>query len=304
MGFQWGVQFLGHSRACQDSSLLDSKVLSGRNILWTGSSIYSGFLELWTWDSCLIFPDMGKGSELILSFPYLPAMSDGPGLSTLFKLSDKHTRPLLSLSLIPWDDHISLTPDSSQIWLQRPSLIISSSLPPAGAFTVTLCPYLSRAFCTLDYNTDPFLPTFLTLSGLGGMQQSGGASRQEETGPTEVQLTYKKYNEWHICKLHNLVSFGICIPMKPSPQSVSTTTTPKRFLIALCIVHPLVPPAPYIPIPHPQTTRDLLSVTMLVYIFSNNVSIQYEIFLSGFFIITLRLSPIIYSNTSFLFFFF
>lgn len=35
MGFQCGVQFLGHSRAWQDSSLWNNKVLSGRNILWT-----------------------------------------------------------------------------------------------------------------------------------------------------------------------------------------------------------------------------------------------------------------------------
>lgn len=157
MGFQSDVQFLGQSRAVwQDRSLLDNKVLSGRNILWTdwGVASQKGSLssepeipassssQTWT-----------RALSRFLSFPCLPPIGDAPGLSKLsFRLYDKNTRPLLTPSQIPCHKltHIIMPHSSTPLQfpdsvhpLKYPSLTLSASSPSGGgAFTAPHCAHI------------------------------------------------------------------------------------------------------------------------------------------------------------------
>lgn len=84
--------------------LLDNKVLSGRNILWTdwGVKSHQGSLS-----SKLSIPPPhpprhGERPKMILSFSCLLPSNDAPRLSKQsFELHDKHTSPLLSPSVGP-----------------------------------------------------------------------------------------------------------------------------------------------------------------------------------------------------------
>ena len=93
----------------------------------------------------------------------------------------------------------------------KPLFTLSSTSSPAGGLHGTPGPISRQHSAHWTTIVGPFLPTFLTVSGLGGLQQSGGASRQVERGLLEVELTYNNYNELHIYKLHNLTNFDICI---------------------------------------------------------------------------------------------
>lgn len=115
--------------------------------------------------------------------------------------------------LVPGSSTLSQFPDSAHTLSVNPSLHSAQPHLLQGGLHGTPGPISRQHSAHWTTIVGPFLPTFLTVSGLGRLQQSGGASRQVERGLLEGELPCNNYNEVHIYKLHNLISFDICIPL-------------------------------------------------------------------------------------------